>query len=141
MTPTLAEILRGNFMALAVPATAETAGDYLASRVAVIALLNLLAAQEAERGEAAAHAENDAIAVLLGDAAAAGYRVDAVVETAAPGPDPRDRRNAALRRALIGLHEAVERQRDRAFDTRILALYRQMAAWRRLELPPLPAAG
>ena len=141
MTPTLPEILRGNFLALATPPTAETAGDYLASRIGVVALLNLLAAQEAERGEAAVLAENAAISALLADAAVAAYRVPGLAAPAAEDQQARDRTNGTLRRALIVLHEAVEQRHDAEFDARILKLYVAMAAGRRLDLPPLGAAG
>ncbi|HVF94085.1 MAG TPA: hypothetical protein VM900_07195 [Sphingomonas sp.] len=141
MTPTLPEILRGNFLALATPPTAETAGDYLASRIGVVALLSLLAAQEAERGDAAVRAENAAIDALLADAADAGYAVTGHAEPATDDLQGCDRANARLRRALIALHEAVEQRHDGAFDARILKLYVHMAAGRRLDLPPLGAAG
>ena len=139
MTPTLPEILRGNFMCLAVPPTADMAGDYMTARITVIALLNLLAAQETERGELATTAENAAITALLADAREAGYPVAPMTLRVEPGAVARDARNAELRRELIGLHQAVEIERDRSFDMRILALYREMAAGRRLDMPVLPA--
>lgn len=140
MTPTLAEILRGNFAALAAPPTEGAAGDYLASRIGVVALLNLLAAQEVERGELAVVAENAAIELLLGDAVAAAYPGDVAPPAVASSSGERDRRNAVLRRALVEVHEAAERAGDRAFDGRILKLYQQMALGRQLELPPMPTA-
>lgn len=135
MTPTLPEILRGNFMCLAQPQTADVAGDFMASRIGVIALLNLLAAQEVEHGLAAVMAENAAITTLLENATT--YDVS---PPHAPGmitPRVLDAHNAALRRALSALHEVVEARGDDAEDRRILALYIEMAAGRRLELPPL----
>lgn len=140
MTPTLPEILRGNFMCLAVPPSAEMTGDYMTARVSVIALLNLLAAQEAERGEIAVVAENAAIEALLADAGAAGYAIGIAAPQPFASPAVRDARNAELRRALVSVHEAVETERDRSFDRRILALYRLMAGGRRLDLPMLPAS-
>lgn len=137
MTPTVPEILRGNFTALATPPAAETGGEYLASRIGVVALLNLLAAQEVEAGEGAALTENAAIAALLGDAAIAGYPAAVPAAGACLSSAERDRHNASLRRALIEVHEAVELAGDRALDRRILALYRDMAAGRRLVLPPM----
>jgi hypothetical protein len=144
MTPTLPEILRGNFTGLMAPSAPETAGDFSVVRVAAIALLNLLAAQEAAQSELAILAENREIARLLAAANQAGYPIDipapeAGAEGEAAGPAARDARNAVLRRALITLHSAVESRGDRALDRRILALYRSMAAGRRLDLPPLPA--
>ena len=137
MTPTLAEILRGNFMSLAIPATPDMAGEFMTTRVGVIALLNLLGAQEAERGTAGAGRENEAITTLL--ASAADYAIQVPADIDDPAPAAIDAHNAALRRALITLHEAVEARRDAALDTRILALYATMAEGRKLVLPPLPA--
>ncbi len=50
-----------------------------------------------------------------------------------------DRANAALRRGLIALHEAVEAAEDLARHRVIVGLYGEMAERRSLELPPLPA--
>lgn len=136
MTPTLPEILRGNFMSLAQPTAPEMAGDFITARVGVIALLNLLAAQEAARGMAAVVAENDAIEQIL--IAAASYGVSCPRPGDIDTPAGVDARNAALRSALIALHTAAEARGDDATDRRILALYVTMAAGRRLELPPLP---
>lgn len=136
MTPTLPEILRGNFMSLAIPATPDMAGDFMTTRVGVIALLNLLAAQEAERGTAAAVRENAAILDLLNSATT--YAIDLHTATDDPDPAAIDARNAALRRALIVLHELVEQRGDTALDARIIALYATMAEGRKLVLPPLP---
>lgn len=136
MTPTLPEILRGNFLSLAQPATPEMAGDFMTARVGVIALLNLLAAQEAARGMAAVVAENDAIEEIL--IAATRYAVSCPRPGDTKTPAGVDARNAALRSALIALHTAAEARGDDATDRQILALYVTMAAGRRLELPPLP---
>ncbi len=137
MTPTLAEILRGNFMSLAIPATPDMAGDFMSTRVGVIALLNLLAAQEAERGSAAAVTESRAITGLI--AIAPDYGVSIPPEPDDASPAAIDRHNAALRRALTVLHEAVEARGDTILDATILALYGAMAEGRKLSLPPLPA--
>jgi hypothetical protein len=136
VTPTLPEILRGNFMSLAIPATPDMAGQFIATRVSVIALLNLLAAQEAERGTAGAVLENRLIVDVLDSASAYGIVLPAPNDD--PSPAAIDAYNGALRRALITLHEAVEERGDDAFDTRILALYAAMADGRKLTLPPLP---
>ena len=48
-----------------------------------------------------------------------------------------DAANASLRRLLIRLHEAVEREHHVALDRKILKLYRDMARWRELDLPPV----
>lgn len=138
MTPTLPEILRGNFLGLITPPAPETSGDYSTVRVAAIAILNLLAAQEAAMGEQTVLAENREIAQLLASADQAGYAIELPPAEDVAGPAARDARNAVLRGTLISLHIAVETRGDRALDRRILALYRVMAAGRRLDLPPLP---
>jgi len=138
MTPTLPEILQGNFMALAAPVTPEMAGDFMAARVGVIAMLNLLCAQEAERGTSAAILESRAIAALLVGATGYGIAVPAPVDDLVPAAI--DAHNASMRRSLIALHEAAEDCGDADLDARILALYAAMAEGRKLSLPQLPAA-
>jgi hypothetical protein len=138
MTPTLAEILHGNFLALATPATPETSGDFLAARIGVIAMLNMLGAQEAARGTSAAITESREIAALL--AAAAGYDIAVPAPTQDLLLTAIDAHNAAMRRALIALHEAAEARGDADLETRILALYVTMAEGRKLVLPQIAAA-
>jgi hypothetical protein len=125
MSPALPDLLMGLIVSLTSPAPPEAGGDYAAGRMGIVALLLMLASQEAERGPAARVWENDAIAELLGDAA--------------PPPRPTwsnlDARNAELRRALIARHIAAEDHGDLQLQTRILALYEAMAHARRLELP------
>ena len=142
MTPTVPELLQGNFIALMEPPPPESTGDFLQSRIGVTGMIALLCAQEAERGIAARVWENGAIRTLLADVSDAyGERF----AEAAKGVDDDlslaalDASNAALRRALIDLHIAVETARDGALDTAIRALYVKMADARRLDLPPLPA--
>jgi hypothetical protein len=142
MTPALPDILRGNFMCLATPAPVESQGEFMTGRVGVTALLSLLAAQEVERGTTARVWENAAIAAVLAEAADV-YGVQ-YAEIASIGPtdlslEALDRANAALRRGLIALHEAVETADDLPRHRAIVALYGQMAEKRRLDLPPLPA--
>lgn len=48
-----------------------------------------------------------------------------------------DAANAALRRLLIRLHEAAEQAGEHALDRKMLRLYRDMAGWRELRLPPV----
>lgn len=141
MTPSLPDILVGNFMSIAEPPPPESAGEFMAGKVAVVALLSLLAAQEAERGLAARVWENAAVRAVLIEAA--GVHGAQFAEAAA-GTDEDltlgalDRVNAGLRRALIALHEAVEAAGDTVRDHAILRLYRDMAHARRLDMPPLP---
>lgn len=141
MTPSLPDILVGNFLCLAEAPPPESAGEFTAGKVGATALLSLLAAQEAERGLTARVWENDAIRALVSEAAPVYGQGFA---EAASGPDGDfslaglDRVNALLRRALISLHEAVEAAGDTARDQSILRLYRDMAHARRLDMPPLP---
>ena len=142
MTPALPDILRGNFMCLAIPAPVESQGEFMTGRVGVIALLSLLAAQEVERGTTARVWENAAIAAVLAEGADE-YGVQ-YAEVASIGPtdlslEALDRANAALRRGLIALHETVESAADLTRHRAIVALYGEMAERRRLDLPPLPA--
>lgn len=140
MTPSLPDILVGNFMCMADPGPPEQQGEFMAGKVGLVALLSLLAAQETERGVAARVEENALIRAALVEAAtdygldpAAWPATDALTIGALDGV------NAALRRALIGLHEAVETRGDTPRHHAILRLYAKMADLRRLDLPPLPA--
>lgn len=142
MTPTVPELLLGNFLCLMDPPPEESVGDYLQAKIGVTGMISMLCAQEAERGIEARAWENGAIRDLLMAAAPAyGERF----AEAAAGVDTdlslaaMDRANAGLRRALIDLHIAVEAARDAARDTEIRALYVKMADARRLDLPPMPA--
>ncbi|USQ97833.1 hypothetical protein [Caulobacter sp. RL271] len=140
MTPSLPDILVGNFMCMADPGPPEQQGEFMAGKVGLVALLSLLAAQEAEHGVAARVEENALIRATL-DAAAADYGLEVadLPSTGALTIAALDLVNAALRRALIGLHEAVEARGDTTRHHAILRLYAKMADLRRLELPPLPA--
>ncbi|MBU4435452.1 MAG: hypothetical protein KKC14_13680 [Alphaproteobacteria bacterium] len=141
MTPSLPDILVGNFLCFAEPPPPESAGEFMAGKVGVVALLSLLAAQEAERGLSARVWENAAIRAVLTEAAQA---YGAAFAEAGAGADvdvtlsALDRTNAALRRSLIALHEAVEAADDTTRDHAILRLYGAMAYARRLDMPPLP---
>lgn len=137
MTPSLPDILVGNFMCMIDPPPPEQQGEFMAGKVAVVALLSLLAAQEAERGVAARVTENAAIQALI-DEAAGDYSVEAVAGTDDLSISALDAVNARLRQALIRLHEAVEARGDTARHHAILRLYARMADLRRLDMPPLP---
>jgi hypothetical protein len=142
MTPALPDILRGNFLCLAIPAPVESQGEFMTGRVGVIALLSLLAAQEVERGTTARVWENSAIAMVLIEAAETyGVQYAELAETITKdlSLEALDRANAALRRGLIALHEAVEVAGDLTRHRAIVGLYGEMAERRRLDLPPLPA--
>lgn len=131
MTPTTAELLVGNLLALANAPPPESAGAYGAGMVGVTGMIAVLAAQEAERGVAVRVAENAAIRAALGVPAA---------EEPDLGVTALDAANAELRRALIAAHEAAEAEGDTARDRAFLTLYQRMADWRRLELPSLLGA-
>jgi hypothetical protein len=136
MTPTLGEILTANARVIAGLATEDGGVAYASARLGVVAMLSILAAQEAEAGVAVRVCENHAIAALLAEAAADYPHVAG--SGAADGDltiTALDAVNATLRRHLIALHEAVEAAGDTRRDRAILALYRDMARGRRLNLP------
>ena len=143
MTPTAPELLMGNFLCLIDPPPPEAMGEFMQGKVAVTAMISLLAAQEAERGVEARLWENSAIrAVLSRSALDYGERF----KDASKGHDTDfnlaklDAVNARLRRELISLHEMAENRADTKLHKEIIALYVQMAHMRRLDLPPLPAS-
>ena len=136
MNPTLTDLLVGQAVAIAAPQPPEAGGDYMASRLGMIAMSATLAAQEAERGPAVRIWENQAIQALLDRMAdARGYETVERLPVEDFTWSGLDRRNASLRRALIALHEAAESRGDRAAQADILDLYVAMAEARRLELP------
>lgn len=138
MTPTVSELLLGNFIALMEPPPPEALGDFMAGKVAVTGMISMLAAQEAERGAEARIWENQAIRDLLAQGGA-DIPADAAVEKdfSIAGLD---RANAALRTALIALHTAVEDKGDRDLDHAILRFYVKSADMRRLDMPPMPGS-
>nr|WP_295110638.1 hypothetical protein [uncultured Caulobacter sp.] len=139
MTPSLPDVLVGNFLCMMDPGPPEQQGEFMAGKVAIVAILSLLAAQETERGVAARVAENIAIRAVL-DEAAADYGLDATSLPSTEGLtfSVLDQVNAGLRKALIDLHEAIEARGDTTRHHEILYLYARMAELRRLDLPPLP---
>ncbi|HEX4199279.1 MAG TPA: hypothetical protein VHZ26_17720 [Caulobacteraceae bacterium] len=145
MTPTAPELLGGCVVALATPPRPEEMGPFMAGTVGVAALLDMLAAQECATGAATRVWENAALRALLTEAAGAyDAKLDGALASAGKVGDgdyslaALDTANAELRRRLIRLHEAVEAAIDTGLDRRILALYRDMAARRELQLPPMP---
>lgn len=146
MTPTAPELLGGCVVALATPPRPEEMGPFMAGTVGVAAMLDILAAQECASGAAARVWENAAMRALFAEAAGAyDPALDGALASAGEVGDgdyslaALDGANAELRRRLIRLHEAVEAARDAGLDRRILALYREMAARRELQLPPMPS--
>lgn len=147
MTPGLPTILMGQVVSLSAPAPPEASGDYAVSRGGMVAMLLMLAAQEAERGPAARKWENGALrAALAGAAGAYDEALGGTLSTAAQVDDgdgswsALDAANADLRRRLIALHEAAEARQDAGLQRLILNLYVDMAKARHLDLPG-PAAG
>ena len=145
MTPTLPQLLVGQAASIAAPQPPEAGPDYVAGRMGTIALLTMLAAQEAERGPAARAWENDALREMFARAAAAhdGALNGALGAAASLRGDMTwsglDQVNAELRRVLIRLHAHAETGGDLALDREILRLYKDMAEARRLDLPSGPA--
>lgn len=137
MTPTVSELLLGNFLTLMDPPPPEAMGDFMAGKIGVTGMIAMLAAQEAERGAEARLWENGAIRDLLRQGGAA------IPAEAAVDKDfsicGLDRTNATLRTALIALHKQAEDNGDRTLDHAILRFYVKSADMRRLDMPPLPA--
>jgi hypothetical protein len=131
MTPSLPDILMGHVAALGMPMPPEASGDYMAGRIGILAMLSILAAQEAERGIDARVWENAAIRGLV-----TGAGAHAAASASDLSWSALDRENADLRRALIAVHTAAEEAGDLALDGDILRLYEEMAARRRLVLLP-----
>jgi hypothetical protein len=141
MTPSVREVLLGCATALATPAADHDGAAYAAGRVGLASSLIVMAAFEAEKAAGAAITENADIRRLFAaaeayDAALGGRLARAARETDADLSLPAlDAANAALRRLLIELHQAVESADDVAMDRRILELYARMAEGRRMALP------
>jgi hypothetical protein len=132
MTPSLPDIMRGHVAALSAPMPPEASGDYLVGRLGILAMMSILAAQEAERGIDTRVWENGAIRALLARAACPADCPPAADLTWSA----LDRENAELRRALIAAHVAAEEAGDAALDRDILRLYKAMSERRQLLLPP-----
>lgn len=139
MTPNVRDVLQGCVVALSRPVPQEAGPDYAASRVGIVSMLTMLAAEEADRCAGAAIRENADIRAVFADVAggceaalasrlsAASREVDKDL-----GVPALDAANARLRGLLIELHEAAEAAGDAATDAKILALYVRMAAGRRM---------
>ena len=138
MTPTAPELLAGCAAALSKPPRPEDGSVFGAARLTTVATINVLVAQECATGGAVRVAENAALRGLLADAAPSYGGEFEAARTIGDGDlslAALDQANAALRRLLIGLHEAVEAAGDRQMDRTILALYRDMARRREIKLP------
>jgi hypothetical protein len=141
MTPTAQDLLNACIMTLATPPRPEDAGMFAAARLRLVALTNKLAAMEAADAAAIRVRENAALRAILAEAGPAhGIATDKLPDDGDYSIATLDATNAALRRLLIRLHEAAEQASDRALDRKILKLYRDMAGWRELHLPPVKPA-
>ncbi len=141
MTPTAQDLLSACIMTLATPPRPEDAGLFAAARLRLVALTNKLAALEAADAAAIRVRENAALRTILAEAGPAhGIAADKLPGDGDYSIATLDAANAALRRLLIRLHEAAEQASDRALDRKILKLYRDMAGWRELHLPPVKPA-
>jgi hypothetical protein len=150
MTPTISEMLVGNFMTLIEPSPVESAGEFMAGKIGVVGMISFIAAQEADKGAAIRVAENRAMRVLFTEAVQGDWIPDQNprLRELARGLDTDitltalDRVNAELRAALISLQAAVEEIPDVAAlprQKRIMRLLHDAADARRLDLPPMPA--
>lgn len=151
MNPSLPELLIGNVMAVSEPPPPEAMGDFLTSKITVIAMICLLGAQEAEKGVAVTVAENRRLRQLFARCGPVwDGRLGGRLAEAARGEDvdlhlsALDAANGKLRELLIALHEAVESEAPapaaRTLDAEIVQLYGDMARARRLDLPPMSAS-
>ena len=140
MTPTAQDLLNACSKALATPTRPEDAGVFAAARARLVALTNHLVELENEDATNVRMRENTALRELI---AAAGPAHGIPANEAHDISDGDyslavlDAANAGLRRLLIRLHETVEREHHVALDRKILGLYRDMARWRELDLPPV----
>lgn len=140
MTPTAQDLLDAAKAALATPTRPEDAGVFAAARARLVALTNHLVELENEDASNVRMRENAALREII---AAAGPALGIPASDAHAISDgdyslaALDAANAGLRRLLIRLHEAAERTHDVALDRKILKLYRDMARWRELDLPPV----
>jgi hypothetical protein len=141
MTPTAQDLLNACIMTLATPPRSEDAGVFAAARIRLVALTNKLVAMETVDAAAVRVRENAALRAILMEAGPAhGVPAGEMPGDCNYSLAALDAANAALRRLLIRLHEAAEQAGDRALDRRILKLYRDMARWRELVLPPVKPA-
>ena len=141
MKPSAQDLLDACILTLATPPRPEDAGVFAAARIRLVALTNKLAALEAADAAATRVRENAALRAILAEAGPA-HRIppDEMAGDGDYSIAALDAANASLRRLLIRLHEAAEQANDRALDRRILKLYRDMARWRELVLPPVKPA-
>lgn len=132
----LADVLTG--AGLVGIGTGQAAAEHDAfggSTLLVTGVLNLLAAQEANRAAAVRVADNEAMRALIGEAAT-DYPDVILPDVAADLTlTALDTEGAALRTAIIALHTAVEARDDTPRDRAILAFYRASAARSELQWP------
>ena len=141
MTPTAQDLLNACILTLATPPRPEDAGVFAAARIRLVALTNRLVALETADAASVRVRENAALRAILAEAGPArGISATDLPDDGDYSLAALDNANANLRRRLICLHEAAELAGDRPLDRKILKLYRDMARWRELNLPPLKPA-
>jgi len=141
MTPTAQDLLHACILTLATPPRPEDAGVFAAARIRLVALTNRLVALETADATAVRVRENAALRTILAEAGPTrGIPATDLPDEGDYSLAALDSANASLRRRLICLHEAAELAGDRSLDRKILKLYRDMARWRELNLPPLKPA-
>jgi hypothetical protein len=145
MTLSTPELLRGNFAALSAPPPAESAGDFMAGTIATVALITILAAQEAETAAATRAQENQAIRGIFTEALAtntAGPLAPQLAQLAVTTDTnlaitALDAANAPLRTALIALHAHAESENHQDLQRKILRMLMTTAEARLLSMPAL----
>jgi hypothetical protein len=148
MKPEADQILNFSAMKIIADFAPALGTQYGQGMAQVVAVLLMMAAQEYDRAADIRLAENEDMRGLFRELAPRICDTDlrGELEKVAATRDTSLRisalndSNAMLRRLLIRLHEAAEQASDRALDRRILKLYRDMAGWRELHLPPVKPA-
>ncbi len=139
----LSEVLVGNAQALMVPRAEDSAGDYSAGMAGVVAMLCVLAAQEAEGAAALRVAENREMRALFAraveDGCAGALHAQLRHLSRERNDDLRlsalDAAGDGLRGALIELHVLAEQTGLVRLEADILRLLAGFAEKRRLSIP------
>ncbi len=139
----VSEILIGGAQALMIPQAEESAGDYNAGMIGVVAMLCVLAAQEAESAAALRFAENHQMRALFARAVDDGCagELQALLGGLAGEQDidlrlsALDAAGERLRGALIELHVRAEQAGLVRLEAEILRLLAEFAEKRRLSIP------
>ena len=143
----LSEVLAGGAQALATPATSDTAGEFSAGMIGVVAILCVFAAEEAEGAAARFCTENAQIRALFAAAVAEGQAGTLQAKLVAlSGEQDSDLRLSSLAAAadrlrdmLIALHVHAEQSGYSELEQAIVAFLHRSAHSRRLSIPIQPA--